>query len=282
LQVAALLICASPSSFGQTIGTLTLTEGKIALVRGATVYSATRGVRLQSGDMLAIDLEGQAQIEFQDGAILNLSRGSRAMLLESQGSNGETGIAVQSGWAKFTQAKLAKGKAYRYIMPLARLGTAGATGVLRVGENFSETFIESGSARFVELTKGGSPAGGRDVVAGTFIVRQSDKPVSFAPRPSPDFIKAMPGYFRDNLPVLLDRIKNSKTEPRPEHQATYAEVEIWLKAPTSMRSNFTKRFKSRIQDAQFRDKLIENLREHPEWDRVLFPEKYEPKNPKDR
>jgi hypothetical protein len=42
-----------------------------------------------------------------------------------------------------------------------------------------------------------------------------------------------------------------------------------------------KRFESRSKDSEFRRKLIENLREHPEWDRVLFPEKYEQKGRND-
>ena len=281
LHIAALLICASPSSFGQTVGTLTLAEGKVALMRGTTTYSATQGVRLQSGDMLAIDPEGQAQIEFQDGAILNLSRGSSAMLLGNQGPGGEAGIAVQSGWAKFTQAKLAKGRAYRYLTPLARLATAGATGVLRAGENFSEIFVESGTARFVELAKEGSPAGGRNVRGGEFTVRRSGQPATVAPRPSADFVKNMPVHFRDNLPVLLDRFKNGEVEPKREHEVTYAEVETWLKASTPIRRNFVSRFQNRAKDTEFRNKLIENLREHPEWDRVLFPEKYKPKDRKD-
>ena len=38
------------------------------------------------------------------------------------------------------------------------------------------------------------------------------------------------------------------------------------------------RFRQRAKDPQFRSKLIENLAAHPEWDRILFPEKYEEEN----
>jgi len=40
----------------------------------------------------------------------------------------------------------------------------------------------------------------------------------------------MPRQFRDDLPVLLDRFKNRRSEPKREHEVTYAEVEPWLKA----------------------------------------------------
>jgi hypothetical protein len=33
------------------------------------------------------------------------------------------------------------------------------------------------------------------------------------------------------------------------------------------------------QDVAFRSALVANLRSHPEWDPILFPEKYKPKPP---
>jgi FecR-like protein len=275
LRIAAFLACASASAFGQTVGILTVAEGSAQLVRGSTTYAAGQGVALQNGDMLAPDPKGQAQIEFEDGAILNLSRGTRVLLLSPQHAGGEPGVALQPGWAKFTRAKAAKGKPFRYITPLARLDSAGATGVLRIGQDSTEVFIESGAARLVELSKAGSPAGGRDVRGGEFVVRGTGQAMSASPRPSAEFIKAMPGYFRDDLPVFLPRARNRNVEPTREHEATYAEVEPWLKASTPIRKPLLERFHSRAKDPQFRSKLIENLAAHPEWDRILFPEKYE-------
>ncbi len=275
LRFVALLICANMPAFGQTVGVLTVAEGGVVLVRGTTTYTAGQGVTLQNGDMLAPDPKGQAQIEFADGAILNLSRGTRAFLLSSQSAGGEPGVALLPGWAKFTRAKASKGKPYRYIMPLARLGTAGATGVLRIAGESSEIFVEAGAARLVELSKAGLPAAGRDMKGGEFVVRAAGQPLVATPRPSPEFIKAMPGYFRDDLAVFLPRVRDRNTEPKREHDATYAEVEPWLKASAPLRRNLLERFRSRAKDPQFRSKLIENLSAHPEWDRILFPEKYE-------
>lgn len=275
LRIAAFLICASAPAFGQTVGILTVAEGGVQLVRGSTTYTAARGVTLQYGDMLAPDPKGQAQIEFADGAILNLSRGTRALLLSAQSAGGDPGVALQPGWAKFTRAKAAKGKPYRYIMPLARLDTAGATGVLRIGQDSSEIFIESGAARLVELSKSGLPAGDRDVKGGEFVARAAGQPSTASSRPSPEFIKTMPGYFRDDLPVFLPRVRDRNIEPTREHEATYAEVEPWLNASAPIRRHLVERFRHRAKDPQFRNKLVENLAAHPEWDRILFPEKYE-------
>jgi len=271
---AALLICIGVPAFGQNVGVLTVAEGGVVLVRGTTTYTAGQGVVVQNGDMLAADPKGQAQIEFDDGAILNLSRGVHALLLAAQAS-GDPGVALQSGWVKFTRAKAAKGKPYRYVAPLARLSTAGATGVLRIGESASELFVESGAARFVELSKTGAPGTGRDLKGGEFIARREGQPLLVTPRPSADFVKAMPVYFRDDLPAFLPRVRNRNADPRREHEATYDEVEAWLKASLPIRRSLVDRFQSRAKDPQFRSKLVENLAAHPEWDPILFPEKYQ-------
>ena len=277
LRIAALLLCASAPALGQTAGTLTVAEGRIELVRGTATYAAAQGVTLQNGDMLATEPKGQAQIEFDDGTILNLSRGSRAFLLGPQSASAETGVALNAGWVKFGRVKTAKAKPYRYLTPAARVSSTGATGVLRMGEDSSEIFIESGVARFVEMSKGGVPGAGRDMKGSEFLVRRPGQALSVSPRPSADFIKSMPVYFRDDLPVFISRSKGRKTEPTREHEATYSEVETWLKASTPIRRPLVARFQSRAKDSQFRSKLIENLAQHPEWDPVLFPEKYEKK-----
>ena len=269
--LAALLVCAGASASGQTSGIVTVAEGGVVLVRGTTTYTAAPGVKVRSGDMLAADPKGQAQIEFDDGAILNLARGARAFLLAPQG---EPGVALQSGWAKFTRAKAAKGKPYRYTAPLARLSTAGATGVMRVGADACEFFIEAGAASLVELSKAGSAGSGRDFRGGDFIVRREGQALVVSSRPSADFVKAMPAYFRDDLAVFLPRVRNRGAEPRREHEASYDEVDVWLKANLPVRRGLMERFQGRAKDAAFHAKLVANLASHPEWDRVLFPEKY--------
>ena len=273
-QVAAILFCAGASA--QTSGTLTLVEGRLALIRGATLYTATQGVRLANGDILAIDPKGQAQVEFADGAILNLAQGARAMLAgAAPGGRGQPEIAVLSGWIKFTQKKSAKSTPFRVVAPLAEIASGDATAVLNAGGDFTDIYLESGAARFSERGRKGSVV--RDVKGGDFIVRRGEQPAAFAPRPSAEFVKNMPRHFRDNLPVLVERVKSKRVEPKREHEVAYAEVEAWLKAGSPLRRTFVKRFEARAKDPEFRRKLIENLREHPEWDPVLYPEKYETK-----
>jgi hypothetical protein len=283
-QIALFLFCAGAGSAGaQTAGTLTLVEGRVALIRGAAQYTAAPGVGLKEGDMLAVDPKGQAQLEFQDGAILNISQGTRAMLTDiadKRGARGQTVITLLYGWAKLTHAK-SKGGPYRYVTPVAEIVSGDATAVLTAGSDSTAVFIESGAVKFYETETGRARKTVRDAKGGDFIARRGEQPATLSARPSPEFVRSMPRHFRDNLPVLLGRLKNRNVEPRLEHEVTYAEVEDWLKADYAIRRHFVARFEKRSRDPEFRRKLIENLRAHPEWDRVLFPEKYEPKDPSD-
>src|SRR3979490_2306236 len=218
-QFVATLLAACASAFAQTAGTLTLAEGSVELIRGATLYTAVQGVRLGDGDILSIDPKGQAQIEFHDGAILNLSQGARAMLTTiASGTRDQAEIAVLSGWAKFTQKKSGKGAQYRYLTPRVQINAGEATAVLNTGDGSTDIYVESGAVRFSEIGRKGVQRIARDAKGGEFIVRRDEQPATVGSRPSAEFIKNMPRHFRDDLPVLLDRVQNRRAEPNTEPQ----------------------------------------------------------------
>src|SRR5262249_39300811 len=103
------------------------------------------------------------------------------------------------------------------------------------------------------------------------------KNVTPLPRPDGPFVDGMPIPFRDTLPPRIARFKGKNTEPKPDHEVSYAEVDSWLKAPPSWRRGFVERFRPRLKDQQFHDALEKQLGTRPEWDEVLHPEDYEDK-----
>ena len=48
----------------------------------------------------------------------------------------------------------------------------------------------------------------------------------------------------------------------------------WLAVEPTLRRPAMKRWRDLTRDAAFREALVANMTAHPEWDRVLFPEKY--------
>lgn len=276
--VSALLLCASCAAFGQAIGFVALAEGKVSLVRGPAAYAALDGIRTLEGDIFAVAPASQAQVQLNDALLLNLGPGARLMLAgapAARGAKGDTEIALLAGWLKLTQKPEAKN--LRLQTPLALAAFDGATAVLRLGPGTFEAFVESGVLRLTELGDGGRAGATRTVKAGEFVAYRN-RQAAVTPRPGRDFIDAMPRHFRDPLPALPDKLKERKVEPKRERDAAYGDVEEWLKTSLPVRKAMTRRFASRTGDSQFRASLVANMREHPEWDRVLFPEKYEIKN----
>jgi hypothetical protein len=100
-----------------------------------------------------------------------------------------------------------------------------------------------------------------------------------ASRPSPAFIGALPRLFLDPLPSRMALYKERLAQPRRLDAVGYAQVETWLKAPLAIRRPLLARFQPRASDPAFRNALVANLRFHPEWDPILFPEKYQPQEP---
>jgi protein-histidine pros-kinase len=76
------------------------------------------------------------------------------------------------------------------------------------------------------------------------------------------------------------RYKDRDVQPKRTEDVSYADVEEWLTAPSEIRRPLMPRFRSRLSDPAFRSALVANLKSHPEWDPILFPEKYKPKEPR--
>ena len=80
-RIAVLLFCTCTGAWAQMVGTLTMADGKVTLIRGTTVYAVAEGAKLAAGDMMQTDAKGQAQVEFQGGPTINFAAGTQALLL---------------------------------------------------------------------------------------------------------------------------------------------------------------------------------------------------------
>ena len=77
----------------------------------------------------------------------------------------------------------------------------------------------------------------------------------------------------------LPRRVEQEVAAKPAPDFVYADVEPWLKSESPFRRQFVERWRVKARDKDFRQALIANLSSHPEWDPILFPEKYLPKDP---
>jgi len=269
----ALLLLLPASLLAQRIGTLTVVEGDLRIIRNTAVLRESQGARIEWGDILETGGRGFAQVECETGAIVALGSSSQLFFFSHSGSAGATGgeIVLLSGWLKSeTTSKVGP---YLYDTPLLAGKTKEGTLVLHAAAESSEIFVESGSAGIAELTASGSGGEFRAAKGGQFFSRTRGKNVAVSPRPAAVFIDSMPMPFRDTLPSGLSHLKGKAQEPRREREVSYADVRPWLIMPARWRREFVTRFQPRLSDPAFRRELESHIRDHPEWEAALHADK---------
>jgi hypothetical protein len=269
-------ICA----LAQPTATATIVEGEAALLRGTTRYALAEGVRLAPGDIVQTGDKTFTRIEFADGSIVDI--GARTRLLNtappSRGaqSAGTIDYFLLSGLTKFSGGKPTGASiSYRYATPHFTVTTSNGITVTQVDATEASVFQERGEARLVEVGRGTSPL--QRLNGGDFYTRKSGQKSAVASRPSQTFLGALPPAFRDTIPSRLTRFKDREVVPKRATEIVYADVEAWLKTNRDVRRPLVNRWRSMAREPAFRNALIANLKDHPEWDPILFPEKYKPK-----
>jgi hypothetical protein len=253
----------------QELGTFTLLEGSVRVLRGTAVLRGVEGMRFQSGDIVETGTPGFVQAEFSGGSIAAIGQATRVWI---HGGGATRNMVLMSGWVKGETSP--SGGAYRFVGPLLTASAKGGAVIVHASPGVAEVYVESGSATVSEAESGA----GKTVAAkaGQFLTRHAGKNVAVATRPDGAFVDAMPRPFRDTLPPRISRFAGKKApEPKMDHEIAYAEAEPWLKLGHGWRRTFSERFQPRLKDVEFRKLVEQHIAEYPEWDRVLHPEKYE-------
>jgi hypothetical protein len=185
---------------------------------------------------------------------------------------------LMGGWAKLagTQRENRAGPGFDLRSPSIEIPATAAVVVVRDTPATSEVFAESGEPRVAERQSAG-PAVAVPLRAGDFYTRKAGARGTVAAHPSHAFVDDMPRSFRDSLPSRLERLRGVQVRPKDAGDFAYADVEPWLKAEPSVRRPLMQRWRAKAREPAFRSALVSNLSSHPEWDPILFPEKYKPK-----
>jgi hypothetical protein len=260
----------------QDVGTVTLLEGSLRIIRGDTALQAAEGTRLKQGDIIESSDKGFAQLEFVGGAIVALGPLTRIYVFR-HGMGGKSGsdstgaeFVLLSGWLK-GQSDTHAGS-YRYESPVLAAATRNGTVVFHHNDGECEVFIESGSATIHDVSSDGNmgkPTAGN---AGQFFSRHQGKSLVNASHPSATFVETMPRSFRDAFPSRLAHFTGKPVEPKAQHQVSYAEIQPWLTLPLAWRRGFVGRFEPRLKDPEFRKQLELHAAEYPEWAPILHPQ----------
>jgi hypothetical protein len=132
-------------------------------------------------------------------------------------------------------------------------------------------------AKDVQLLDRRAPSAPVMLKSGQFYQRTGDAKPAVQPRPPRAFIDQVPKAFLDTLPTRAEQFKARAVQPKALGEPTYAEVEAWIDAEPALRRSYVARWTPLARNPAFRSGLVARMSAHPEWDRILFPEKYLPK-----
>lgn len=269
----------SGACMAQAPGLLTILEGDALIVRGAGRVRAAEGVRLLHGDIVETGANAFAQIEFADQSVLELGAGTRVMVGGPAKIKAERTLYALAGWFKLTNArKDPAARGWEFRSPLIEFGLLPPVVVLQVKPAEVLVFAERGEIKLTERQSGAAPAP-VGVKSTHFYRRSAGARGVTTPSAPASFVTEMPKAFRDSLPLRAEKFKDREVSPKAAPDFVYADVEAWLKSETPFRRQFIERWRAKAREGAFRSALVANLSHHPEWDPILFPEKYLPKNP---
>jgi hypothetical protein len=257
------------------LGAVTLLEGSAKLLRGATWYKVVTGARVEESDILDVGERGQAQVEWVGGGILNFVGPGTIYLQPAKGKGSPVPLAVSTGWMKV----VAKPPGLQLRTAAFSVTVADSIVVLHVTKTVAEFFVEQGDGRMVEAAAKGADGPGHDFKRGEYWARNASGSFSTQSRAPKIFVDQMPRHFIDPLHALVGRLKSPPTLV-VDHEITFAEAEPWLAG--SDRAIFERRFTPRLRDPAFRKEVMPVAARYPTWDRILNPEKYEPKKTTDK
>lgn len=275
LLIAFMATHAQDASASVGMGVFTLVEGDLVVLRETRQFPAAEGLRVRAEDIVRSGPGARlARLELDDGTLLDLGPDTE-LLLQPRGLPGERAATVYllRGWLKVTTP--AAGTAL--ASPRLDVRKVAGSAVLRITPQATLMFVEAGRAELLERAQG-RPAT-HSLKEGDAFALRAAAAGTILRRPPADLIDGLPRGFVDPLPRRAAAWKERSVEPAAGAAVDYADASPWLHAEAALRPAFVQRFTPMTRDRRFRASLVAELRAHPEWDRVLFPEKYRPKPP---
>jgi len=282
--LAAALVAPWAVDAAEPSGTITILEGDALVYRAAGRVHAAEGLRLLPGDIVETGASTFAQVELADQSVAQLGPTTRVLINASAAGKGKPesrSLYLMDGWAKLSGIKrdaAAAGPGFDTRTPLVELPATPAVIVMRTSPTEVSLFAERGDLRVGERQASGLPTLVL-VKAGDFYRRKAGSRGAVSGAPTAAFLAEMPRPFRDSLPLRAERFRDRPVQPRDATDFGYADVEVWLKAEPPVRRSLMQRWRGKAHEPAFRQSLVANLSSHPEWDPILFPEKYKPKEP---
>lgn len=260
------------------LGIVTIVDGSATLLRGSGKLPVAEGLRVAAEDIVVTGAARHLRIELADGTLLDLGPATQLQLqprLGGEAARRGARLYLLQGWAKLS-APVAATPARGPMLSSAALDVlaAGRGTVVSVEAGELAVFAESGATTLLERRPGGGVVALKE---GHFYGRSGSAPGEVSATPRSGFVQRVPRPFLDTLPARGAQFKAREPASAPAAPLVYADVQPWIDAEPALRGGFVPRWRALARQGEFRKALEQNLPAHPEWDRVLHPERYLPR-----
>ncbi len=272
LMAVAVGLCASLGAWAN--GVLTIVDGEATVIDGARAWQAVEGMAIGKDSIVRTTARTQIlRVEWPDGTVADLGPETTAMFepsgLAARGAKPPL-LYLLRGWAKLGS----RDKAANPGLTLPALTVQPFKGALVASLTAEQTwvFAEAGALQVTERDL--RPPVTLAMKGGQSYERIGQAKGTVAARPTAAQMHRVPRGFRDTLPLRLEAVKDRQVEPQPAPLPSYEELAEWLSAEPAIRRAFPRRFAARARESAFRSGLAQHLGQHPEWEPVLFPERF--------
>lgn len=271
-------LLALPVPAAPLAATVTIVDGEAVLLRGVAKAALAEGVRLAAGDIVETAAAARLlRLELDDGLAVDLGPATRLQFgprLVGEANRRVAPLYLLRGWAKLSAAK-SSGEGVLLATPALDLVAPLRSAVLSVEPEAVAVFAETGELSFISR-RAERVTRAVTLKAGEFYARQGSEAATVGPRPSPAFLQRVPRPFLDPLPARAKQFAGREAVPRPLGPIAWADAQPWIDAEPALRGGFVLRWRVLARQPEFRRRLQEGLAAHPEWDRLLNPEKFLP------
>ncbi len=264
------------------IALATVVEGDATLLRQTTRLAVKPGMRLMALDLLETGPKTNiVRIEFSSGAIADLGPQTQVMLapkLVSGAKRRQAPLYALSGWIKLSGTPNKDPVASQLLSESLDLAGLNGNAVVTIQAKASHVFAETGTVTVTERRQG-QAVPPMVLKSGTLYSRTGNEKSSVSAHPVGTFMQSVPKPFLDPIPSRTEVFKDRAEPPtKVLSELSYDEATPWLGAELPLRTLLVAHWKAKLNPG-LRSALASHIKSHPEWDRVLFPEKYLPANP---
>ena len=246
-------------AWGKNIGVITETEGSPELIRDGDVFAAAAGVEVHPGDLLRTSPGSSAQIELDDGSVLNAAESSELLIsdykLAPDRSVDRAVVGLLSGWLRFITAALRPDARYEIATRTATIGIRGTEGIVHEGPDAVSLELIEGQVDVSEVTDSNRIFPAIRVGSGEFYRRAPGQRGLRTKKPGAAFRTALPPRLKRSAQRRKTKTLRGRA-PRKLRNLRQSESQTLL----SRHPRFRTRLKANVQHQKQRSK--DNQRRH--------------------